>query len=405
MDNRLRYISISHKSAALKTRECYHFSDAEQNAWIEKIRTNFEDIQGLLVLVTCNRTEIYFESNNTTASQILQVIIDGTTANSHDKSTNYFSTSDETLVSVEHILEVSSGLASSVLGDSEIIHQIKMAYQQSCQNHLQGSLLERCMQSVFKCHKRISNETMFRDGTTSVAYKALKLIASTFNSVERESLKILFIGAGDIVKQLLNYNNKFEFNSVYVANRTAQKAEDLTQKFGGYTYDWDRVLANDFKDFNVIVTAASNRPKLVNRVAKGNGKSLILDLAVPGNTDKNLAKEPHIIHYDLDSIAKALKENHDNRMKSIDQVENIIKDEVQEYVLWLNKAPARKFLSDYKTEVIRWVNAYLEEQGQCIENDQAQLAINRIIRRSFKQQGKKIPEPEMELILEEHIEY
>ncbi|MGB5236518.1 MAG: glutamyl-tRNA reductase [Flavobacteriaceae bacterium] len=403
MDNSLRYISISHKSAALKARECYHFSDAEQKAWVEKIRLNFEDVQGLLILVTCNRTEIYFESKNTTARQILHFIINGTMANSQDRSTSYFSTSDETLESVKHILEVSSGLASSVLGDSEIIHQIKMAYHQSCQDQLQGSLLERCMQSVFKCHKRISNETRFRDGTTSVAYKALKLIASTFNTVERKSLKILFIGAGDIVKQLLNYNNKFEFNSVYVANRTAQKAEDLTQKFGGYTYDWDRVLANDFKDFNVIVTAVSNRPNLVNNLAKGTGKSLILDLAVPGNTDKQLADEPHIIHYDLDSIAKALKENHDNRMKSIDQVEKIIKVELQEYVFWLKKAPARKFLSDYKTEVVEWVNTYLHQHGQRIENDKAQLAINRIIRRSFKQQGKKIPEPEMELILEEHI--
>ena len=217
----------------------------------------------------------------------------------------------------------------------------------------------------------------------------MKLISSTFSPTERESLKILFIGAGDIVKQLLNYNNKFEFNSVYVANRTAQKAEDLTQKFGGYTYDWDRVLVNDFNDFNVIVTAVSNRPNLVNRVVKGVGKSLILDLAVPGNTNKQLAAEPHIIHYDLDSIAKALKENHDNRMKSIDQVVKIIEEELKEYKLWLNKAPSRKILSEYKTEVINWVDAYLRQHDQCIESEEAQMAINRIIRRSFKQQGKK----------------
>ena len=148
MDNRLRYISISHKSAALKAREQYHFSDAEQKAWTEKIRANFQDIQGLLVLVTCNRTEIYFESKNTTADEILHFIVNGTIAKSQNRSANYFSTSDDTLKSVEHILKVSSGLASSVLGDSEIIHQIKMAYQQSCQAQLQGSLLERCMQSI-----------------------------------------------------------------------------------------------------------------------------------------------------------------------------------------------------------------------------------------------------------------
>ncbi|MEN8788902.1 MAG: glutamyl-tRNA reductase [Flavobacteriaceae bacterium] len=403
MNNRLRYISISHKSAALKERERYHFSDTAQKAWIEKIRAKFDDISGLLVLVTCNRTEIYFESEKTNADQLRHFIIKGTIANSHHQNSHSFSISDETAESVRHILEVSSGLASSVLGDAEIIHQIKMAYQQSCNQHLQGSLLERCMQSVFKCHKRISNETRFRDGTTSVAYKTLKLIANTFDQTEKDDLKILFIGAGDIVKQLLNYNNKFGFRSVYVANRTAQKAEELTQKYGGYTYDWDRVLANDFKDFNAIVTAVSNRPNLVNSVARGTGKSIILDLAVPGNTDRNLADEPHIIHYDLDSIAKALKENHDNRMKSIHEVDSIIQEELQVYISWLEDAPDRKFLSEYKSEVINWVNTYLQNHRQKIEHDTAQLAINRIIRRAVKQRGKKIPEKEMELILEEHI--
>jgi glutamyl-tRNA reductase len=376
---------------------------AKSDHWISQIRKSFDDIKGLLILLTCNRTEIFIESKTTNAGQVRDFIIQDTIGKVDSSSKKLFQISDLTIETVRHLLEVSSGLASSVLGDAEIIHQIKMAYQQSCQDGLQGSLLERCMQAVFKCHKRISNETRFRDGTTSVAYKTLKLIANTFDPAEREDLKILFVGAGDIVKQLLNYNNKFGFNSVYVANRTAQKAEELTQKFGGNTYDWDRVLANDFKGFNTIVTAVSNQPNLVNSVAKENGKSLILDLAVPGNTAKHLTEEPHIIHYNLDSIAKALKENHDNRLKSIDQVDLIIQEELQDYLLWLENAPVRKFLSDYKHEVNGWVNIYLQNHGQKIERDAAQIAINRIIRRSVKQNGKKIPEQEMELILEEHI--
>ena len=403
MNNRLRHISISHKFASLQMREQYHFSDTQKNAWAEKIRDTFNDITGLLILVTCNRTELYFESEDTRADQILDYIISETDGPAADQKRAFFATSDDTQESVRHILEVSSGLASSVLGDAEIIHQIKMAYHESCQRGMQGSLLERCMQSVFKSHKRISNETAFRDGTTSVAYKTLKLIASTFDEDERHSLKILFLGAGDIVKQLLNYNNKFGFKSVFVANRTAAKAEELTRKFGGASYSWDRVLKNDFDTFNVIVGAVSNQPNLVKQISNAQGKTLLLDLAVPGNIDKRLSDQPHIIHYDLDTIAKALKENHESRMKSISKVDGIIQEELQEFVEWLKDAPVRKYLAGYKKEVNQWVTSYLLRQGHKGGEGAAELAVNRIVRESFKQQGSKVPEQEMELIVEEYI--
>ena len=383
-------------------RERYHFSDFERKVLIQDIRTNFSDIHGLLILVTCNRTELYFESEYTNASQIRDLIIN-TFGNSAHRSNQFFSISDESLETMQHVLQVSSGLASSVLGDAEIIHQIKMAYQQSYKDRLQGSLLERCMQSVFKGHKRISNETAFRDGTTSVAYKTLKLIANSFDLKTHNSLKILFIGAGDIVKQLLNYNNKFGFNSVYIANRTARRAEELAQKFGAYTYAWDRVLANDFEDFNAIVTAVSNRPNLVNRVTQNDKSTLLLDLAVPGNINKRLAKESHFVHYDLDTIAKALKENHNNRMKSIQKVDSIIQEELQEFNSWLTNAPIRNYLSEYKGQVNQWLYGYLRQNELCMEEQAAKIAVNRIIRRSVKLQGVKIPEREMELIIQEHV--
>lgn len=402
-NNSLRYISISHKSTSLNVRKRYHISNSEKAVWAEKIRSNFNDINGLLILVTCNRTEIYFESEMTRSHQIRDFISRQTVGSREDETKQLFSISDETADTVRHFLEVSSGLDSSILGDAEIIHQIKIAYQQSCQDHLQGSLLERCMQTVFKVHKRVSNETAFRDGTTSVAYKTLKLIAATFDNASRHSLKILVIGAGDIVKQLLNYNNKFGFSPVYVANRTYKRAEELTQKFGGNTYDWDRVLANDFTDFRVIITAVSNRPELVRKVGNQNEIKLLLDLAVPGNIDKQLVAQSNILHYDLDTIAKALKESQINRLKSVKQVDIIIQEELEEYLYWLKDAPYRKSLAQYKSEVNQWLDTYLQQHGHHMQEKAAKVSINRIVRRSIKQQGKIIPEHEMKMIVEEHL--
>ncbi len=86
------------------------------------------------------------------------------------------------------------------------------------------------MQTVFKSHKRISNETNFRDGTTSVAYKSLKVVSETYGKPHARIKKILFIGSGDIVKQLFKYNSKFNFNNIYVSNRTEPKAVVLANK-------------------------------------------------------------------------------------------------------------------------------------------------------------------------------
>ncbi|MGI9546627.1 MAG: glutamyl-tRNA reductase [Flavobacteriaceae bacterium] len=403
MNNKLRYISISHKSASLAKRERYHISGCEKKEWLDLIRHSFNDIRGLLVLITCNRTEIYFESDITNSRELRDFIIHLKQDHNVDSVKNLFVCSNNSEDTMAHLLEVSTGLASTVLGDAEIIHQIKTAYNQSRKYNLQGSLLERCMQSVFKSHKRISNETRFRDGTTSVAYKSLKVITNTFDKSIHDSLKILFIGAGDIVKQLFNYNNKFGFNSVHIANRTVENAKTLIQSFGGEIYDWEKVVSNDISSFDVVVSAVSNRPNLLKSLGGRSGKTLLIDLAVPGNIDKNLVSDRNIDYYDLDTISAVLKETQSKRLTEIGKVESIIRDERMEYKTWLENASTRKLLADYKHEVNQWVTAYVEHECETTPMEVKQLATNRIVRRSLKHDGKKISEREMRMIVEEHL--
>ena len=217
MNKILRFISISHKTATVAQRERYFISEIEKEAIYREIKTSFPDVSGLLILVTCNRTEFYFESEVASSSQMLDFFI-AKKINAQDASApGLFNKSDNTASTLRHLLTVSSGLSSQVLGDADIVHQIKKAFRQSIGYQLQGSLLERAMQSVFKAHKRISNETEFRDGTTSVAYKALKVVLETFRGDHPVSKKILMIGTGDIVKQLLKYNAKFNFSNLHIS--------------------------------------------------------------------------------------------------------------------------------------------------------------------------------------------
>jgi glutamyl-tRNA reductase len=360
MKKSLRYISISQITATVTQRSHYQFSNEQISGFVNVIRKEFNDISGLILLATCNRTELYFESVNTSATLIRDFLLTFKGHQSSSLSKKLFYLSDDTETTVNHLLQVSAGLESSVLGDAEIIHQIKKAHQFAIAHHLQGSLLERALQAVFKSHKRISNETHFRDGTTSLAYKSLKIIKDSYERERLKNVNILFVGAGDIVKQLFKYNSKFNFKNIFITNRTAQRAIDLSVEHQCKVYDWDKVLENKLDDFDVIISAVSNYQHLIKNIPDTKQKVVLIDLSVEGNIDKTMAHQEHIKFYDLDTISENLKEAKEQRFSAIDEVNKIIADELSEYCTWLHEAPLRDLLHKYKIAITKEVNLYFE---------------------------------------------
>ena len=396
MDKSLRYISISHKTASIAQREEFHIQETGKSELVTGICTSFSDISGVLLLVTCNRTEVYFESIHTSASQFLDYFINSIPVKKDQSTKSLFEKSDKTEDTVKHLLEVTCGLLSSVLGDAEIVHQIKKSYQFSIEHKLQGSLLERAMQTVFKSHKRISNETHFRDGTTSVAYKSLKVLGDTFDKASLRTRKILFIGAGDIVKQLFKYNSKFKFNNIYISNRTEEKARILSKLHNIKVFLWNKVQTNDFKGFDVIITAASNCPQLIKKVPDNTHKTLLIDLAMPCNIDKSLALKENIVFYDLDSISVDLEETKEQRIAAIGKVKIILGEELSTYTAWLQEAPLRAFLAEYKILVNQKVIQYFDENSQELNEQNVKTITDRVVRKLRKKTLRPISTKEME---------
>lgn len=402
MSKTLGFISISHKTASVSKREEYHISDREKNSLITLIQTKFPDIAGLLLLTTCNRTEIYIESSETTAIELRDFLVNYKKRNlALDK--NLFNLSNSTEGTVKHLLEVSSGLASSIVGDAEIIHQIRKAHQLAIANQLQGSILERAMQTVFKSHKRISNETEFRDGTTSVAYKSLKMISDTFGKGHRQSKKILFIGAGDIVKQLFKYNSKFDYNDIYISNRTEENAILLAKRYGCSVYPWEKVLKNEFIGFDVLISAASNCHRLINNIVNDNRKLLLIDLALPSNINKALIQQSNVTLYDLDTISVGLENTRERRNASISKVDKINEEELLAFSSWYREAPLREFLAEHKILVNKKVKAYYKANG--IKEDATEItqSTNRVMRKLLKHFEEPLKTDELDTIIAEHI--
>lgn len=384
MNKKLRYISISYKTASVGQREEYHIPEEEKTCLVELIRDTFNDIAGLFLLVTCNRTEIYFESKTTTANTLRDFLIDLKSTKSTETSRQHFNYGNTTEKTVKQLLNVSSGLASSVVGDAEIIYQIKKAYQFSIALKIQGSILERAMQMVFKSHKRISNETDFRDGTTSTAYKSLKAVNETYGTDAAKSRKILFIGAGDIIKQLFKYNSKFKFNNIHISNRTREKAMNLANKNKANVYDWSKVLKNDFNDFDVIISAASNCPYLVKNIPVSPNKILLIDLAVPSNIDKALANNEDVLFYDLDTISAELEDTKERRAAAIGKVDHIITEEFSIFHEWLEEAPLRAALAQSRIRVQQEVENYFEANEEEADHRTIKMMVDKIMRKSMK---------------------
>ncbi len=404
MNKSLRYISISHKTASIAQREVFHILEVQRSELVTGICSVFSDISGLLLLVTCNRTEIYFESMNTSASLFLDYFINSIPAEKNEMTKFLFDKSDNTERTVKQLLEVTSGLLSSVLGDAEIVHQIKKSYQFSIENKLQGSLLERAMQTVFKSHKRISNETHFRDGTTSVAYKSLKVLSNTFDKASLKTKKILFIGAGDIVKQIFKYNSKFKFDNIYISNRTEEKARILSKVHHSKVYDWDKVQTNDFQGFDVIISAASNSPKLIKIFPNNNNKILLIDLAIPCNIDKSFVNKDSIVFYDLDSISVDLEETKEQRIAAIGEVKLILTEELSTFTEWLQEAPLRALLAEYKIIVNQKVVQYFDANAQELNEQIVKTLTDRVVRKLRRKTLNTISTKEMEdVIIEQGI--
>ncbi len=406
MEKSLRYISISHKTASVAQREVFHIPKEEKKDLVTRIRGTFPDISGLLLLVTCNRAEIYFESVTTPAVAVRNFLVCIKSSCTDVEVSKLFKFSDTTEKTVRHLLEVSSGLASSVIGDVEIVHQIKKAYHFSMELNLQGSLLERAMQTVFKSHKRISNETLFRDGTTSMAYKALKVINHTYDKALVKEKRVLFIGAGDIVMQLFKYNSKFNFKNIYVSNRTEEKAIALAKRHRARVLGWDKVLRNDFQDFDVIIGAASNCADLVKSIpATGIDPILLIDLAVPCNINKDLSHTENVLLYDLDTISMDLEDTREKRMAAIGKVGEIIVEELLVYTKWLQRAPLRAFLAEYKILVNQKVMDYFETDSEEYDFKAVKTVTDRVIRKVKRRTSPSISFEEMDAVIAEQVSF
>lgn len=350
MNAQLMYVGITHETAQVQERTYYALGKEQKQAFAHLLSHQL-GLKAFAIITTCNRTEVYFESDSVTPYEVRSLLIEYVEAQHKVKlATRAFLIFDSTIDTARHLLNVANGLKSAVIGDKQIIQQVKASYQQALAQSQQGSLLERAFQAVFRSHKRVSKESLYRQGSTSTAYSALKMIEAHVGKAMCAHLKVLIVGAGEIAEDLLKYVPKFGFAYVAISNRTDQKAARLAQQYQIDTYAWQQVVANNFEGFDVVITAVSHRKHLIGENAQSARATLWIDLAMPSNIDAAIANDLNKV-YNIDEVATQVHATNEAQLKALPVVEKIIEEELNGFNDWLKKGKMRALLKSYKNYI------------------------------------------------------
>ena len=330
-------ISINHKTAPLTLREALYLSNSEIKNLLPKLKKDiFSDG---FILSTCNRTEIFGtprtgELNSLELSDYIlnQKPVTGIT---QDNFQGFFACS-----AVKHIYNVAAGVDSLIIGDSQILGQVKEAFQLSLDWNFAGSVMKRLFDSTLKVGKRAISETGIGDGAVSISYAAVQVVEKIFSNLNKKSA--LIIGAGETGELAAVHLKDKGIGSIVIANRTKEKAEELAGKVRGKIIEFSSI-AKELHNFDIVISATGSPTSIIsfddvkNMMKNRRGTpACLVDIAVPRDVDPKVTKIDNVFYHDIDSLEVIVDQNKKQREKEIPAVEKIIMEELVNFYSWYN---------------------------------------------------------------------
>ncbi len=289
-------------------------------------------IRSVFVVSTCNRTEIYGFVEN--VMQLAALLAEHTRGNIQDLLQYAYLKSGKE--AVEHLYRVASGLDSQILGDYEILGQLKQAVDAAAANQVLGPIMNRTVNYAFQASKKIKTDTALSSGTVSVSYAAIELLKETPGIAEK---KVLVIGAGkfggNVCKNLREYLPQ---TAVSLMNRTDETAKALAERTGAAFIPYNKIEeAIQASDILVVCTNAQH-PTILPSMLAGSGEKLVLDLSVPANVHAEVKTLPGIRVIDVDEISTTILDKTIARRKAeMPKAQEILEHYQQEFYTWLEE--------------------------------------------------------------------
>ncbi|MDH2999454.1 glutamyl-tRNA reductase [Chelonobacter oris] len=358
-------LGINHKTAPVELREKVAFSDEKRLLALQQIR-QAELAESAVVLSTCNRTELYLHNRHISPQEdsaqnqqwlehIIQWFVRFHGLSAEQVRDNLYLAQNS--AATRHLMRVACGLDSLILGEPQILGQVKQAYQASetvYQQTLSGEF-SRLFQKTFSTAKRVRSETDIGGSAVSVAYAATSLAKQIFDSLQ--PLTILLVGAGETIELVSRYLFQQGAENIIIANRTLSRAEALSERVGAMRLLPLEKLQQGLNQADIVITStASDQPLITVEMVKyaqkkrKNRSMLIIDIAVPRDVEEQVAEVDAVYHYSVDDLQHIIQHNLAQRQKASAQAEQIIQQESQDFFRWLKLHQSSNLIRKYRDQ-------------------------------------------------------
>ena len=373
-------IGLSYKKADAKIRGEFSLDQTAKTNLM--LQAKASGIESLVATSTCNRTEIYGFARH--PFELIKLLCDNTQGTVEDfQNVAYvYKNSD----AIQHMFKVGAGLDSQILGDFEIISQLKLSAKISKKHQLLNAYLERLINAVIQASKRIKTETELSSGATSVSFASVHYIKKTVEEISTKN--ILLFGTGKIGRNTCENLIKHTKNKhITLINRTRDRADKVAGKFKLLVKDYSQLQEEIGNTDILIVATGAQNPTIDKHLIQNKKPLLILDLSIPKNVNENVKELPMVTLVHLDHLSQMTDETLEKRKQYIPVAESIITDIKTEFEAWVDNrkfAPTIKALKE-KLQVFataevdtqrKKINEFNEAQAELISANLVQKITN-----------------------------
>lgn len=360
-------VGINYTTAPLAIRERLAYpTEILQSSLQELLKV--KEISEAAILSTCNRTELYCTS--TTANQ--QILVDWVAQNRHIDPAVFtpylYSHIDSQLI--RHMFRVACGLDSMILGEPQILGQMKSAYQAACEAGTLGKRLGKLFQHTFMAAKKVRTDTAIGSSPVSVAFAAVQLAQQIFDKLSEQTA--LLIGAGETIELTARHLTQLGVGRIIIANRTYDNAHTLAMQFNGYAIALSE-LPNHLAEADIVISSTASQLPILGKgrvesaLKKRKHKPIFMvDLAVPRDIEPEVEQLRDVYLYTVDDLQNTINQNMNSRRQAAEQAEEIIDTQVVYFLNWLRAQGAQSTIRDYR------------QQAELIRNEALQKALTQL---------------------------
>ncbi len=331
-------VGLNHRTAPVEVRERVSFTAEQSRKAAEELRSR-GILQETLVLSTCNRSEIYGvppESSHECAPGLSSFLSEFHAVRPDELGLSLYHHYDHE--AVRHLFRVSAGLDSMLLGEAEILGQVREAYRYAHEYGATGPVLNRLFQGALEVGKRVRSETELGTRPMSVASAGVKLAERIFGKMNERSALVL--GAGTISEQVVNQLRDRGIARLFIMNRSRERADELAERFGGTVVGWGE-WETALKVPDVVVSSVSSEEPVLRReilqaamAARGNRALFVMDLGMPRNVEGSASDLYNIYVYNIDDLTEIVEQNRNARESEIPRAETIVDEHVGKFLSW-----------------------------------------------------------------------